>query len=266
MKKNSLLILFFIFTITAINAQIILIPKAGISYSNIGFSDDFKASNGQNSRYNLGTMFGVAVNIPVAGPFSIQPELQFAQKGFKYVVESYDSSPSLLKEQSKFKLNYIELPVLGSLQFGDADVQVIINLGPYVGFGIGGKAKFISEDSKNPDDTDVNFTEEYDIKFGKPDSAELASGDLFVDNAFDFGFQAGLGLGVSAGPGYIVLEQRFVYGLLNLNDKPEGVDADVKSQNRSFYVSLGYTIPLGSGGGEKQKKSKNKFKQKGFRF
>lgn len=253
---KRLFILTFICLSSLSQAQIFIMPSGGVSLSNVSFSDEIRNGFGNTPRFNLATNFGLAVNIPVAGPFSVQPELRFAQKGFKYLYEEFGSDYEET-EDNRFILNYLELPVLGSLQFGDENVQAIINLGPYVSYGIGGKYKNKYEYK----DLENNELEEMEgkIKFGD-DPEEEGSTDIYVDNAFDFGFQAGLGVGISAGPGFIVFEQRFTMGLLNLENTDDGdggtLDkAQVKSQNRSFYASLGYTISFGGGaedgGGER---------------
>jgi hypothetical protein len=247
MKTNFFCLLLIILFYANTNAQILLMPRGGITYSNVALSDDLRRSSEQRPSYNLGYTFGVSVNIPVAGPFSIQPEVNFAQKGFKFLYEEFDEDFEY-SEKQRFFLNYIEVPIFGSLQFGDQNVQAIINLGPYIGYGIGGKSKYEEKDLDlvTPANSETT-TEEFNIKFGKEPENDTST-DIYIDNAFDLGFQAGLGVGISAGPGFIVLEQRFGMGLLNLRDRTvDAPNANVKSVNRNFYVSLGYTIPLGGG-------------------
>jgi hypothetical protein len=266
MKTNLLCLLLFVLFYANTNAQILLMPRGGITYSNLSLSDDFRRGNGQNTRYNLGYTFGVSVNIPVAGPFSIQPEVNFTQKGFKILYEEFDSEEEYT-ETSRFFLNYVEVPILGSLQFGDQNVQVIINLGPSIAYATGGKLKYEEKyvDITTPANSETT-QEEIKIKFGKEPENDTST-DIYIDNAFDIGLQAGLGLGINAGPGFIVLEQRFGMGLLNLRDRTvDAPNRNVKSVNRNFYISLGYTIPIGGGkaeeGGGRERSIKNVFKRR----
>jgi hypothetical protein len=249
MKKTLFSLMLIILFSSAGKSQIFVMPRGGLSYSNVSFSDEIKRQNTQNSRYNLGYTFGALINIPIAGPFSLQPEVNFAQKGYKLRNEEFNTNTESTQDLSIY-LNYIEVPILGSLQFGDQNVQAIINFGPYVAYGLGGKAKFKAElkDLNTPANSESTVTERT-IKFGtepenNPDNI------IYIDNAFDLGFQAGLGVGISAGPGFIVYEQRFGMGLLNLRDKSETNVGDVRSQNRFIYATLGYTIPFGGASGE----------------
>ncbi|MCU0443449.1 MAG: PorT family protein [Microscillaceae bacterium] len=260
MRKNFFYILLFVLLYDNTNAQILIMPRGGITYSNMAINDNFRRSTltGNAPRYNLGSMFGVSVNLPIAGPFSIQPEINYVQKGLKLLYEDFDSDEEYTEKYQYF-LNYVEVPILGSLQFGDQNVQVIINLGPYVAYGTGGKFRYKEEyvDINTPANSE-SLTENYKIRFDK-EPENYTGDDQYIDNAFDFGFQAGLGLGINAGPGFIVLEQRFGMGLLNLLDKPEvSTEPNLKLMNRNFYISLGYTIPIGGsrveeGGGIEKK-------------
>lgn len=273
MKKTLFSLMLFVLLCSTSKSQIFVMPRGGISYANVSFSDEIKRENGQNTRYNLAYTAGALVNIPIAGPFSIQPEINFAQKGFKLRQEEFDNNSEATQDFSAI-LNYIEVPIMGSLQFGDQNVQAIINFGPYVAYGIGGKAKLKQEikDLVTPANSESNSLERK-IKFGTEPESNLDD-ILYIDNALDVGFQAGLGVGISAGPGFIVFEQRFGMGFLNLRDKTDTNVGDVRSQNRFIYATLGYTISLGgasgsddsetggSGGGEKLFKDMKKWRRK----
>jgi hypothetical protein len=58
----------------------------------------------------------------------------------------------------------------------------------------------------------------------------------------DFGLSAGGGLGFVMGPGAVLLEGRYTWGLKNIND---GDITEIK--NRSALFLVGYEIPIGGG-------------------
>ena len=88
-----------------------IIPKAGASLSYFTNTD-------AQSDSKFGFIVGVGFNLPLGeGAFSIQPELNFIQKGDK--AEQDGTS-------EKLTLNYIELPVLVKASFGGASKFLVL--------------------------------------------------------------------------------------------------------------------------------------------
>ncbi len=101
---------------------------------------------------------GVSLDIPFSEMFYVNPSLIFSNKGYKCGDE-------------KGSAQYIDLPVLASLRFGDIDeFQFHINAGPYVAFGVGGNIE-------GPDNQEVKFFDYY--------------------NSFDYGLAVGVGALIS---------------------------------------------------------------------
>ena len=227
MKKVVLSIAAMITLGFAANAQMSIIPKAGITLSNMAVKEK---EDGQKS--NLGKTFGLGLNLPVSeGMFSIQPELLFTQKGVKYSEDDYSQ---------KMHLNYLELPVLAKASFGSDAVKAYVNAGPSVGFALGGnvKTKFDGE------------TETTKIRFGEGEDEETVYLDTENYNRVDLGMQFGGGIALQAGPGSLILDARYGLGLSNFAKAPETIPSgasksDFKNQHRVFALSLGYAIPFG---------------------
>lgn len=151
--------------------------------------------------------------------FSFQPEIMFAQKGFEATYE--DSTIT-------FNSNYLELPLLLRYNFALPKFNFYINGGPYIGVWLGGNVT-ISSDS-------VDISGKYEFQEG--------------DKRFATGFHAGAGITYSLGPGRLVLEGRYMFGVSNINK-------ELITRNRLVSVSIGYDINinvlkgiLGKGGGE----------------
>ena len=93
---------------------------------------------------------------------------------------------------------------------------MVLHAGPYVAYGIGGKSKVKLSSSEG--------------------SAELGDVDVFGDDGFKR-FDAGLGLGVGAEFGPILVDLGWDMGLVDISGSSNG---NVKNQNA--YLSVGYTF------------------------
>lgn len=144
------------------------------------------------------------------GRISVQPELMYVTKGAK--IE--DGS-----DEADFKLKYIEVPVLlvFSLTQGTSASPYVL-LGPAFAFESG--CELSGSDGGVSVDIDCD-------EFG------------FDTKSIDVGAMGGLGVAIPAGPGSVLIEGRYNFGLININD---GEGSSTK--NRSGAVLLGYSIPL----------------------
>lgn len=230
MKKLSILLVMSMAITTTLYSQVTFMPKAGASFANVAFSDDIKEGwGGSNADFGskLGIVLGVAAEIPLGGEmFAVQPELLFHQKGYHFEYND-NTAGEEYSEDYKYSLNYLELPVLAKVKFGNFYVAA----GPSIGFGLFGTYKgsytWLGETTDD----------EGKIKFGtEPENYD--GDDEYIDNALDFGVQIGAGYKISV----IVVDLRYGLGLTNMYDKPSGYTGDVKSQNRSIQLTIGYPI------------------------
>lgn len=224
MKKiYSFLLVGFVAT-TSVYPQVMFMPKAGATLSNVAFSDDIKDSWGADFGSKIGFVVGIAAEIPLGGEMlALQPELLWNQKGFSYKYEE----PGY-KEDYNYTFNYLELPLLVKVKTG-----VFYALaGPSIGYGIIGRYNgTYSENGSEIDDADF-------VYFGG-EASDYDEDEEYVDNALDIGLQIGAGVNVSP----FVFELRYGFGLTDLYDKRPGF-TDVKSQHRSLQFTMG--LPLGS--------------------
>ncbi|WP_333819535.1 porin family protein [Ohtaekwangia sp.] len=202
--KKLLLVVALIVAVGASYAQSI-IPKAGLSLSNIHGSD----ASGTDSK--AGLTLGAGFNLPLGkGAFSIQPELNYIQKGFK---ASEDGGTA------KLNLNYLELPVLVKASFGDV-TKFYVNAGPSVAYGLGGKVSY----------EEGNMKYSSKVKFGDGDD----DGIVYFSNQIDFGVQFGGGVLIA---GKVMVDVRYGLGLTKFTD-------DVKAKNGGFQFTVGVPISL----------------------
>lgn len=236
MKKVVLSIAAMITFGYAANAQMSLIPKAGVSIANMAVNE-----KAEGQKANIGTVLGVGLNLPVSEGsfFSIQPELLYIQKGYGAKVEESFMGETITAK-SKYIMNHIELPVIAKASFGSNAVKAYVNAGPSVGFALGGKYSYkFSGMGENEEGIGK-------IRFGEGDADETTYLAKEEYNRVDLGMQVGGGLALQAGPGSLLLDARYGLGLSNFSKTPDGESAsDYKSQNRVFAISVGYAIPFG---------------------
>lgn len=200
-------------------AKISFAVLGGINFQNLNGKDN----NGDKLENDMiiGYHAGVNVQIPIVPQFFFQPGLLFTTKGAK---DTYGSLTG------KFKLSYIELPLnvvyKGLLGKG----HIMIGLGPYIGYAVGGKASI----------EDESTTIETDIEFKKV----VESGDnLLVPyfKAFDAGGNIFVGYELACG---IFLQLNAQLGMLKINPEDNrtlpvyGDKLSVK--NTGFGLSVGY--------------------------
>lgn len=204
--------------------QISIMPKAGVSLSNLSVSDEILYGSPKPDS-KIGLVVGAAFEISVLDMLSIQPELLFVQKG---AIQEYSGAG--YSETDTWTINYLELPVLLKVKFG----RFYVGAGPSISYGIGGKYKeeWNYQGDAGEDSADIKFGEE-------PDGNET---DWYFDNALDMG--ALVGAGAKVGP--IVIDARYGMGLSNMNDEPDGFSGDWKIKNTCFQFTVGFPIPMGN--------------------
>ncbi|WP_344980669.1 porin family protein [Compostibacter hankyongensis] len=158
----------------------------------------------ETSKIITGVAGGAYANIPIATDFYIQPALQYEGKGGK--AKDFDVTT---------RLNYLTLPIdfVYKPEMGDGS-NWIVGVGPYLGYGLGGKVKGGDETTSDQDPFDSEFgLKRFD-----------AGANVQVGYEFNNGFNIGLNTEL---------------GLLNL---VQDGDNDNSFRNTSFGVSVGYTF------------------------
>lgn len=228
MKKISILLSLIALTVCA-EAQT-FIPKAGISLSKLAAdgedSEEFEPKN------KIGFTIGVGYNIELSDVISLQPELNFIQKGFR-IDESLEEDGYEVSVKSKLTMNYIEIPLLVKATFGES-TKFFFSAGPSLGIGMGGKMK--TEASVNYMGTSFSETSEGKVHFGdEPENPE--ENEVYIPERLDIGLQVGAGVIIIE---KIMIDVRYGYGLTNLN----GDDTDGSSYNRAFQFTVGVPLSL----------------------
>lgn len=175
--------------------------NGGINLNSVSFSPTVRQSNlmgitgGLTARYISERYFKMICGAQI--------EVNFSQHGWD---EYYQDYPDL---QYTRKMNYVEIPLLAHLAFGKEKrgLQFFIHAGPQIGF-------FLSDSY-----TQSGPWEDYS-------SVVVEQHDKKVDNKFDYGIAAGLGVELKTGAGNFLLEGRYYYAL-----------ADFYSSTKKDYFS-----------------------------
>ena len=191
MKKTILSLALLAGLTTAANAQTTRFGvKAGVNYTT------FSGDNVEFAKYKFGAVGGLAANFGLSESLSIQTELLYAQKGAEIKDSNY-----------KFKLNYIELPIMFRYTLADGKGP-FLQAGPQVGYLA--KVKLSDGDGNE----------------------EKLDNDAYQKLAL--GYVAAVGYQLESG---LSIEGRF-NGDINSVGKDDG--ANDQNRNRVFSVQLGY--------------------------
>lgn len=211
MKKLKLSFLIaFLGMVTLVGAQTASLNiKGGLNMSNF-YGDDLSDKN-----LKPGFHIGVGADLELVPNVALQTGLFFSTKGAKY---SYDV-PIVGKVEYNINANYLQLPVHVAYKIDvTPGTKIVFHAGPYIAYGIGGKRKIESK-----------FTEDL-----KPIIGDQEINTFDKDYGFK-PFDAGVGIGVGAEFGLIIVDLGWDMGLTNISRMDKG---NVKTQNA--YLSLGY--------------------------
>lgn len=188
MKKSVLFCLFALISVAGFSQIAGWNAKVGMNISNYSGDLDLNAKVG----YKVGGGF----EYTFTDTWSLQPSLFLSTKGAK-------------KDAVSINAMYLELPVMAAARFNVADnTNLVVNAGPYIAYGIGGKAK-----------------------------ADLGSGVEYRENTFGSDglkrFDAGLGVGVTMEFGQILAGLEGQFGLVD-------VQKEANPKNMVFSIVVGY--------------------------
>lgn len=202
-KLKSLLVVALVGMVSFVGAQTpSLSVKGGLNMSNF-YGDDLS-----DKSMRAGFHAGIGADFDFAPNMAIQSGLFFTSKGAKYTADVLDTELNV-------NANFIQLPLHFAYKIDVMPgTRVVLHAGPYLAYGVGGKAK-------------VN----------------IAGEDRLENDTFDsdFGlkkFDSGLGLGVGAEFGMLLVDIGWDMGLVNLSRAEGRYGEKIKTQNA--YITLGF--------------------------
>lgn len=211
MKNSKIILASLVLTImgfTNSNAQSSNVTKFGVK-GGVNFSNLY-TDNADDENVLTGFNIGLYAKVPVTNSISIQPEVYYTGKGAEVVYNNAFASGT-----AKFKLNYIEVPVM---LVANVTKNFNVQVGPYAGYLISGK-------TTNESGT-YNFQDNIDT-------------DDF--NKIDAGVAAGLGIDLET----VSFGVRYNYGLTKVGKERNysGTNytfPDGKNSVLSFYGAFSF--------------------------
>lgn len=204
MKKLVLTVLFGMIAMVGFS-QVRWNAEFGMTLSNMTKLDDAKALPG----FKL----GVGMDYAFTDMWSLKSGLFFNSKGYMTKRKGYKTT---------IRPTYMEIPIMAAINLPITEnVKFVVNAGPYIAIGIGGKHK---------------------QHWDSGDDGKVFSGDNGVDammNRFDLGLQYGVG---------VELAERYLIslngqnGFINpFNRDQINKDGDkISPKNMNFAISVGY--------------------------
>lgn len=186
MKKIFLFFIASILNLTAYSsfAQVKFGFKVGVSANRIGLNyenlDEEEALR-DALKSKLGFTMGLAAEYSFMNSLSLQTGLQFTNKGVKTKQEEDEQF-----YRSTTSVNYLEIPVNLAYKLNKFQIHV----GPYVGMGLFGKAKYEQNLFGETEKDEIKF--KFKNKASQRDYADLDQNEDYV-RLIDFGLNLGVG-------------------------------------------------------------------------
>jgi len=171
---------------------------------------------------------GLVLEVPIAGGFSVQPELAYTTKGFglKQGLDTELLGVQLpLEARAETRIRYVEMPVLAKYKFGQDALKAYLTAGPTLSYARAGQI-----------DAFANVLLELD----------LGSTDIDLDavnyERWDIGATIGFGLQYDFGPLSAFADARYYRGFRELYDIPL---VNERVRNRAYGFNFGMMVPVG---------------------
>ncbi|MCL2073750.1 MAG: PorT family protein [Marinilabiliaceae bacterium] len=239
MRTRIIVLLLAVVLATCLSqAQFKIGARAGFSLTNVNFnfpSGDEELDNSINPKMKPGFQIGVVGGFELNNAFSVQSGILFATQGWK-IDSDYEAREegiyTKIQSKGKTNLNYIQVPILAIYKLDLSGAKLLLQIGPYFGYGLGGQSK--SESSIL-----MKFNDEViiDEKTSLDNKIKMGSGEDQV-NAFDFGLNFGTGVQF----GNIQTTLSYSIGLVNLYNKStlDMMDEDISMKNKGFSLTITY--------------------------
>jgi len=225
-KKFFSLVLVAVLTACYAHAQMSFGVRAGFNLTNFAEKDwdGKKPEKDDKSKFKPGFQIGVVAELPIGDVLSFQPGLIFAQQGAKYEYDGWDDfgNPTNKKVETSMTTNYLQIPLNFQYKLDLGGMNLFLQAGPYIGYGLSGKFKVDGKDvTKDALGDEKFFGGDKDKNFAKP---------------LDFGLGLGAGLqfdAIQVGIGYNI-------GLSNIEHGPDDSDYKGSTKNNGLAITLTY--------------------------
>ena len=169
----------------------------GVGAGPVFTSVDFVTAVPQNTTQGLSG--GVSLRYITEKHLGLLAELNYTQRGW---TEDFSEAPKNPDHSYSRTLNYIELPLMTHIYFGNK-VKFVVNIGPQISY-------MFSDNGGTMNDA---LTEYINDKRKEDPNNPLGLQYEDVDSKFDYGLLGGVGVEFNTGLGSFILEGRYYFGL-----------------------------------------------------
>lgn len=187
--------------------------KVGANYSNL--AGDLRNEDQYENKFGVNA--GVMVNIGLVGDgfVSLQPELLFSQKGFKYADQEFTLGGNQFRYTGNVTYNYLDVPVLVQINAGG----LFFEAGPQFGYLLSAS-------------DDVSIT-----RNGQPFQSSQSYDDLDNVRRSEVGYAAGIGYRAKSGP---LINLRYNGAFTDFAKDGYQGDEFRNARNSVIMLSVGY--------------------------
>ncbi len=171
--------------------------RGGVTMSKVTFRPSVR------EKYQIGMNVGASIRYIEEKYFGIIGEVNFAQFGWK---EDFSKQPNPDCAYSR-TMNYITVPFLSHIFFGNEPIRGFLNLGPQIGFCLS------TSDKSNFDIYDLPYlTQSWETQqYYEP-----------LNSRFDYGITGGLGFELKLKKHSFIVEARYYFGLNDFFENSKG--------------------------------------------
>jgi hypothetical protein len=191
--------------------------KAGVNFASFGGEDADRFFQGADEQFRTGVTIGGFVRVDPAGPFALQTELLYTQKGAKLEETVFGETTTTI-----YKIDYIEVPLL-------AKVQIPVT-GPLTPNFFAGPA--------------VGVPVRENVEIESTSGSDSGSIDDLIEPT-DIGVHLGGGVNIAAGTVEVTLDIRYQFGLTNIfqDGNPILESAGIEDiKNRGIGITAGLSF------------------------
>ncbi|MBK8089476.1 MAG: PorT family protein [Chitinophagaceae bacterium] len=215
MKKILTLTVTLIIIALAVKAQS---PRfgfnSGIALANMSYKDE---DGKEKSDSRIGLNAGIMVDIPIGHNLSIQPGINFIQKGAKE-----KETEGTYSMEASTRINYLEVPVNFVYKAPVKKGHLFIGAGPSAGYALKGNVKTKFSDGQTTE------TEENKIYIGNKDDDDLKPFELSMNVLGGYEFNSGFQIAVNYNR--------------SLNNLLTGDTGSSSLRNSYFGIKIGYLL------------------------
>jgi len=214
--------------------------KAGMDSTTVSYSGSYGyLGNGdffnQYIKSRTGMVGGVFVTFPLAGVFSIQPEMLYVQRGWVFEIGDIPMTgaddPTIIgmaSAKSEVRTSFLEVPILAKATLPLAGpVKPSLYAGPSMSIKLGADEKDY-----------LNGQDITSLAVRRAQAVAGSTSKVFLHNLKSFGL--GLNLGAEVAIGHFLVDARYGVGLMDLYTSSGDVADTMKVTDRVMSLMAGY--------------------------